>query len=124
MICPNCKSEYREGFTRCSDCDVDLVASVPEEPAKPNLPLVKVYESGNAALIPVVESLLADADIEFMTKGEPIQDLFGWGRFGSNLNFAIGPVEFYVSENDADNARSMLAGLGQPAPPGDETEDG
>jgi hypothetical protein len=25
MYCPQCKAEYREGFTRCSDCDVDLV---------------------------------------------------------------------------------------------------
>jgi len=25
MFCPECKAEYRQGFTRCSDCDVDLV---------------------------------------------------------------------------------------------------
>jgi hypothetical protein len=25
MFCPNCKAEYRPGFTKCSDCDVDLV---------------------------------------------------------------------------------------------------
>jgi hypothetical protein len=25
MICPKCKVEYREGFTKCSDCDVALV---------------------------------------------------------------------------------------------------
>jgi hypothetical protein len=25
MICPNCESEYREGFLRCADCNVDLV---------------------------------------------------------------------------------------------------
>lgn len=25
MYCPNCKSEYRAGFTRCSDCDAGLV---------------------------------------------------------------------------------------------------
>ena len=25
MICPKCKVEYREGFAKCSDCDVDLV---------------------------------------------------------------------------------------------------
>ena len=25
MICPLCKAEYRQGFTRCADCDVDLV---------------------------------------------------------------------------------------------------
>ena len=27
MICPECKAEYRQGFTRCADCDVDLVAT-------------------------------------------------------------------------------------------------
>jgi hypothetical protein len=25
MYCPQCKAEYRQGFTRCSDCDVELV---------------------------------------------------------------------------------------------------
>jgi hypothetical protein len=25
MFCPQCKAEYRSGFARCSDCDVDLV---------------------------------------------------------------------------------------------------
>jgi len=35
MYCPQCRSEYREGFTRCGTCEVDLVAdltSVPREP--------------------------------------------------------------------------------------------
>jgi hypothetical protein len=30
MFCPECKAEYRPGFTRCSDCDVDLVEELPE----------------------------------------------------------------------------------------------
>ncbi len=25
MFCPNCKDEFRPGFTRCAGCDVDLV---------------------------------------------------------------------------------------------------
>ena len=29
MICPRCKAEYRTGFTRCTDCDVDLVYEPP-----------------------------------------------------------------------------------------------
>jgi hypothetical protein len=29
MICPNCKSEYRPGFTSCSDCHVELVEKLP-----------------------------------------------------------------------------------------------
>lgn len=29
MICPQCNAEYRPGFTRCSDCDVELVNDPP-----------------------------------------------------------------------------------------------
>jgi hypothetical protein len=44
MFCPQCKVEYRAGFTRCSDCDVDLVHELPKtaieladpEPGDPN----------------------------------------------------------------------------------------
>jgi hypothetical protein len=30
MICPQCKAEYRAGFTVCADCDVELVPGEPE----------------------------------------------------------------------------------------------
>ena len=30
MFCPQCKAEYRPGFSRCSDCEVDLVERAPE----------------------------------------------------------------------------------------------
>jgi uncharacterized protein YbaR (Trm112 family) len=29
-FCPECLAEYREGFTRCSTCEVDLVDQLPE----------------------------------------------------------------------------------------------
>jgi len=29
MFCPVCKAEYRQGFTRCADCDVELVWELP-----------------------------------------------------------------------------------------------
>ena len=31
MFCPQCKAEYRPGFIRCSDCDIELVDHLPEE---------------------------------------------------------------------------------------------
>lgn len=31
MFCPECKAEYRQGFTHCADCDVDLVWELPPE---------------------------------------------------------------------------------------------
>jgi len=30
MFCPQCKVEYRPGFTHCADCDVDLVWELPK----------------------------------------------------------------------------------------------
>jgi hypothetical protein len=33
MICPECKAEYRPGFTRCSDCDVELVYELARDAA-------------------------------------------------------------------------------------------
>lgn len=29
MICPKCGAEYRQGFTKCADCELDLVPSPP-----------------------------------------------------------------------------------------------
>jgi hypothetical protein len=34
MYCPQCKVEYRQGFTRCADCDVDLVYELPVPPPR------------------------------------------------------------------------------------------
>jgi len=117
VICPNCGSEYRAEFTRCADCDVDLVEPPPPPEPPAQIDLVKIFETGNAAVIPVVESLLSDAEIEFMTKSEPIQHMFGWGTFGSNLNYVIGPVHFLVREEDAEEARAIVAHLSDPTPP-------
>jgi hypothetical protein len=44
MFCPDCRAEYREGFRRCADCDVDLVRDMPDaalavvEPVDPGDP--------------------------------------------------------------------------------------
>jgi hypothetical protein len=55
MFCPQCKAEYRQGFSRCADCDVDLVASLPtgEETAtndKRAGTLVPLWEGDDLAL--------------------------------------------------------------------------
>jgi hypothetical protein len=38
MFCPNCRAEYRPGFTRCSDCGVDLVREAPTVPLQSESP--------------------------------------------------------------------------------------
>ncbi len=107
MICPECGSEYREGFTHCNDCDVDLVEPLEEEP---DAQLIKVWSGTNPAILPLVESLLDEAQIEFMKKGESIQDLFAGGRL-LGLNPVVGPVEFWVRSEHAEQAIELLAGV-------------
>ena len=36
MFCPVCKVEYRSGFSRCADCDAELVEALPTEPSEKN----------------------------------------------------------------------------------------
>jgi len=43
MFCPKCKAEYRRGFTRCADCDVDLV----HEPPTAAVVAIEPVEPGN-----------------------------------------------------------------------------
>ena len=33
MFCPVCKSEYRDGFTKCTDCGVNLVKQLADDSA-------------------------------------------------------------------------------------------
>jgi len=118
VICPQCNAEYREGFTRCADCEVDLVEPPPPPPPDERgaIELVKVYEGGNPALLAMVESLLEDGGIDFSTTSEGLQDFFAGGRIGGGYNIAIGPVMFYVRSEDEADARAILAMLDEEPP--------
>jgi len=72
---------------------------------------VTIFETGDPALVALASSLLESAGIEFATKGEGLQDLFGLGRFPGGTNLVTGPVVFQVGPKDADKARSMLRDL-------------
>jgi len=98
----------------CADCDVQLVAEQPEsEPEKgqPDIELLTVLETSDAGLVAIAKSLLEDAEIPFMVRGEYIQDLFGVGRFPGKINVLVGPVELKVNAQDKDEALAILEGL-------------
>jgi hypothetical protein len=38
VFCPQCKDEFRPGFTRCARCNVDLVDQLSEKKSKPDEP--------------------------------------------------------------------------------------
>ena len=91
-----------------------LVEPEPEEGGQPEMELVNVFSSTNAAVLPLVESVLIDAEIEFMTKGAGLQDLFALGRFGLGSNNAIGPAEIWVRKDDEAEALALIELLDEP----------
>ena len=75
MYCPQCRVEYRDGFTECSDCQVALLAGTapveqPAHPFDPSLGLVVVLETNNGIQLAMVKGLLEDAGIPFFVLGQ------------------------------------------------------
>ena len=119
MFCPICGDEYRTGFNRCADCDVDLVANPPAEPPAPPEPfeMTTVLETGDQTLIAVAKSVLDAAGIPSIARNERLQNLFGWGAVGTGFNAAMGPIRLQVLEEDEVVAKELLTAL--PVPPDD-----
>ncbi len=67
MFCPNCRSEYQKGFTRCSDCDVDLVDELPEVQSPDYDAVLSTF---NPADVAVIKSILEGEGIEYYFQGE------------------------------------------------------
>ncbi len=105
MYCPQCGAEYREGFTRCSDCDVELVPQGPPEGDLEPVELVTILETATPSVLMVAKSVLEGAGIPFFPVGEGVQDLF-----------AVGPVHLQVERERADEARALLAEITEEPP--------
>lgn len=108
MYCPECGSEYREGYFTCVDCEVPLTEAPPPEPVHPDVNLVTVFEGTDPAALALAESLLLEDRIPYYKKGEQIQDLFG--RI-PGFNPVVGPVLIQVPEEHAQAASEMLGEL-------------
>lgn len=70
--------------------------------------LVTVYETGNEAVVAVIKSILDEAGIRYLAKGEGVQDLFGVGILGTGFNPITGPVQFRVMPEDQEYATELL----------------
>ena len=111
MYCPECGSEYREGYVTCADCEVPLTeAPPPAEDFYPDRQFVTVFEGSDPAAVALAESLLLEEKIPYFKKGEQVQDLFAMGRLLS-YNPVVGPIVIQVPEEHAEAAFEMLGEL-------------
>ncbi len=99
------------GFMFFPDPESPAVDRIPGPEPTPDVALARVLVTGDAGLIPLAKSLLEGEGIEYLIRGEGLQDLFGWGRVGSGYNYIVGPAEFWVRADEAERARELLKGL-------------
>lgn len=73
MFCPNCKAEYRPGFTLCADCHVPLVDQLPgeeEESHEPEKKFVKILETNALTDVAMLKSILDSSGINYYFLGD------------------------------------------------------
>jgi hypothetical protein len=73
VYCPQCRTEYRNGFTECADCRTTLLAGTPPprpDPFDPRLELVVVLESNDRVQLAMAKGLLDEAGIPYYILGQ------------------------------------------------------
>ncbi len=106
MFCPQCKTEYRSGFTMCADCRVPLVSVLPpdiprdEQESDPDVRFVKLLGTCDPTDIAQIRAVLDSAEIRYFIQGENLLSLRG-----------VDPAVVLVVEEDAARAAELLEPL-------------
>ena len=100
MFCPKCKVEYRPGFTRCSDCEVDLVDAFPEEGLSSDEALTLLWECADEVECVGVCEDLRSADIRYHVDQIPYEKA---ARMSVKWHYRI-----MISPNELNRAKELL----------------
>jgi len=86
MFCPKCGYEYRDGFTRCADCNVELVHEPPAEGRSRHIhtqpgrldyaDFIEVMETPDYSFISFVRSLLDAEGLDTYLLGEHVSSIY------------------------------------------------
>ncbi len=102
--CPSCGVEYREGFDRCSDCDVELVAVLPPDEGS------AAVEQEWVAVAAFTTDEAAGLAIGFLRgeglRAELIDKMMHVQPYGMGL---LGEVMIMVPQAEVTRARELLA---------------
>lgn len=100
MYCPNCKSEYREGFFKCADCNTELVSELPSEieDEVSYVEMVEVFSTYNPSDIAFIKSILDGENIHYYFQGESTLMMVAAGSYARLL----------VQKDQAERVKSIL----------------
>jgi hypothetical protein len=116
MYCPQCGTEYREGFTECSDCRVPLSPGAPPDENAgfdPEMDLVVVLETNDRVKAAMARGVLDEAGIPYFVLGQIanlVNDVDGLVRKW---------VRFQVARDREAEARELLEQMLQPVAEGE-----
>lgn len=118
MHCPQCLTEYRDGFTECSDCHVPLApgpAPKPEEVGHA-VQLVTVLETRDPFVANLAKATLEDNGMDYVLAGDDPEELGISGITPAGAHAA----RFQVEAERAEEARELLEPLRNPQPIAEE----
>jgi hypothetical protein len=101
MFCPKCKTEYREGFSVCADCNVDLVRELPPEPKPEYIEYEQIMVTYNPADVALIKSILDAEGIIYYFHGENFM----------HVRPLVEPARLMVDKEEAGSARELLKDL-------------
>ncbi len=99
MFCPQCKAEYRGGFTQCSDCYVELVEELPEKELSSDEALTLVWECADESECVGVCRDLKNGDIPYKVDQIPYE------RIGMRVKWHY---RILISPDDLHRAKELL----------------
>ncbi len=113
MFCPNCKSEYREGFTECADCELPLVAELGVDPEIELLDdqLVSLHETGHPDELGALLELLESGDVPYVVHAGTALALFEGRELGEPGRPDAWQARILVSAPHRERARRLVAEL-------------
>ena len=98
MFCPNCHAEYREGFTRCPDCETDLVHEIREPDHKLEKDFIELFSTMNLADIAAIRSVFDARGIVYEVIGEHF----------NLMRPLLEPVRFCIREDQVPVVKEIL----------------
>ena len=121
MICPNCESEYREGFSRCAECDVDLIQPIDESAdlikTDPKSELTRVFETQRHDLLIEICLAFENQNIPYLSQSGTAFDTYGVVEQTQTL---VWRGALWVPEAYVDDAEQIIAEI-QNAPSSDQS---